>query len=90
MGYVWPADREGNHQTMDCYWPATTDAQRGNFPKATSFQKLKVGGSELEENQMDLDTEGSDYKGLRDIVSKGSRTSGDWSQGSVGSSESSQ
>jgi len=68
----WPADRKGNHKTMDCYRPVKTDKGTANFPKAKEYQKLRVGAYELEEDQKDLYTEESESEELRDTASEGS------------------
>jgi len=65
----WPADRKGNHKTMDCYRPVKTDKGTANFPKAKEYQKLRIGAYELEEDQKDLYTEESDSEELRDTAS---------------------
>ena len=66
----WPADRKGNHKTMDCYRPIKTDKGTATFPKAKEYQKLKIGAYELEEDQKDLYTEESDSEELRDTASE--------------------
>ena len=68
----WPADRKGNHKTMDCYRPVKTDKGTANFPKAKEYQKLRVGAYELEEDQKDLYMEESESEELRDTASDGS------------------
>jgi hypothetical protein len=40
-----------------------------NYPRAKEYQKLRVGANELEEDQKDLYTEGSDSEELRDTTS---------------------
>jgi len=57
MMCAWPADRQGNHKTMDCYGPVKTDTGTVHFPKAKEYQKLMVGVYELVEDQKDLYTE---------------------------------
>jgi len=47
-----------------------------NVPKAKEHQKLRVGAYELEENQKDLYTEGSDSEELRDTVAASAQSSG--------------
>jgi hypothetical protein len=70
MQCAWPADRKRNHKTMDCYTPLKVDAGTANFPMAKEYQKLRVGAYELEEDQKDLCTEGSDSEELRDSASE--------------------
>jgi hypothetical protein len=65
MRCAWAADRKGNHTTMDCYRQIRTKTGTANFPKAKDYQKLRVGAYELEEDQKDLCTEGSDSDELR-------------------------
>jgi hypothetical protein len=69
----WPADRKGNHKTIDCYRPVKTDAGTANFPRAKEYHELRVGAYGLEEDQKDLYTEGSaesDSEELRDTASE--------------------
>jgi hypothetical protein len=86
MRCAWPADRKGNHKSMDCYRPVKIVAGTANFPKAKEYQKLRVGAYELEEEQKDLYAEGSedsDSKELRDTASEsGSSESGSSETGS--------
>jgi hypothetical protein len=73
MPCAWPADRKGNHNSMDCYRPVKSDVGTANFPKAKEYQKLRVGAYELENEQRDLYTEGSedsDSKELRNTASE--------------------
>ena len=86
MRCAWPADRKGNHKTMHCYRPIKIDAGTANFPKAKEYQKLRVGSYELEEDQKDLYTEGSDSEELRDTAS-GSEESEDSEESTERSSE---
>jgi hypothetical protein len=89
MRCAWPADRKGNHKTMDCYRPAKVDADTANFAKAKEYQKLWVGAYKLEDDQKDLYTEGCDSDELRDTASERSVESEELSE-SEDSEESSQ
>jgi len=55
---------------MDCYRLVKTEVGTGNFPKAKEYQKLRVGAYELEEDQKDLYTEGSDSEEHMDTASE--------------------
>jgi hypothetical protein len=69
MRGAWPADRKGNHKMMDSFIPVKSEAGTVNLPKQKQYQKLRVGEYELEEDQRDLYTEGSDSQELRDTAS---------------------
>jgi len=75
MRCAWPADRKGNHKTMDCCRPDETDTGTGDFPNAKQYQKWRVGACGLEEDQMDPYTEESESKELRDTPSGSSEES---------------
>jgi len=87
MRCAWPADRKGNHKSVDCYRPVKLDAGMANFPEAKEYQKLRVGAYELEEDQKDLYTEGSDSEELRDTASEESGSESGSSEESTESSE---
>jgi len=70
MRCSWPADRKGSHKTMDCYRPVKTDTGTASFPKAKEYQKMRIGACDLEEDQQDLYTEGSNSEELRDSASE--------------------
>jgi hypothetical protein len=65
------------------------DTGTANCPKAKEYQKLRVGAYELEEDQKDQYTEGSDSEELRDTASESESESGSLknSEQSEGSSE---
>lgn len=53
---AWPADRKGSHKTIDCFRWKETDKGTAPFPKANEYQKLKVGGYDQDESEIDVYT----------------------------------
>jgi len=56
---AWPSNRKGSHRVKDCVRPIKLDKGTASFPKAKEYQKMKMGGLELldEESQSDSSEE---------------------------------
>jgi len=64
MSCAWPADRKESHKAIHCYRAVKTDAGSASFPEPKEYQKVKIGASDLEEDQQDLYMDESSSKEL--------------------------
>jgi len=59
---AWPSDRKGSHRVKDCIRPVKLDKGTASYPKAKEYQKMKIAGLELldEDSQSDSSDQSED------------------------------